>query len=1042
MRTRATWLFLVTAALLGSLVLFDLADLAPNAWTAHAETRQSPQQILVEDVLIEGNRRLRDEDIIYHIQTRKGDPFNEEQIGRDLQALLNLPFFDKTETRVATENGPLGGKIVIFYVKELPVIRDLTFKGLGSLSEADVLKAFREQRVGVSKESTFDPVKVNAGKRVIKELLAQKGYPNATVEAQIEEISLTSVAVTFNVDSGERVRVVEIEFEGNEVFSDGELRKAMKLVKEAGFISRFKGQDILHNEKLEYDLKFNVVNYMRSKGYLEARTLEPRVEGLGPKRTGFPVLPLPLLTSVDEALRVIVPVVEGKLYRLGDIKIEGNSIYSEQDIRAVIGLQPGDVANGFRLNKALNEDIKKLYGRSGFIQYFAEFEPNFKENPQNPKEGIADFTITITEGKQFSLRRLEFLGNTYTRDNVLRREVALNEGDIFDETLWEFSVLRLNQLGFFDPIDKEKDAEFRTDEEVGTVDINLRVAERGRNQINFQGGISGVSGSYFGLEYSTSNLLGRGESLSFQFAFGNRQRSFQFSFTEPYVRDRPISVGFSIYAQSIKFFGEGTFLSANINALTGAFGTPQDFLTVSDENLFTQKTAGGSLFASSPLSEFYRPKSRRMIELVRATRIGLSYSLSRSSIEDPPINERGDPNSFIPVIFAQPNIITSRITPTLAYDTRNAAIDPTTGRKVTLQLGFAGLGGDVRTYQPVAEYTQFIPVRRKRSENPEVFGFRLMAGHVGSFGITPTVEAAQASSLSFINGVPIYERFFIGDEFTIRGYEVRSIGPIVPLEVYITSRGVSTSAVSSGDIVPLPGISDRLNSQLVGLGSFTGPSGNNSLQIQQTFRLIGGDTQLLGNFEYRVPILNDPLPFSIAAFADIGTAFNLRSYNDQVFSTEFLPDLPFISNLGGLAQLVAAKNQQLALGPATDLSGLRPLVIRGDRLVTKEELTNALGGPFDPLTGLPIGMQGVYLRAAPSAATPDGGVQTNTVARLSQARLAKIGDYRTSLGVEFRIQIPIANLPFRFIYFFNPNARTEFINEKKSGYKFSIGRTF
>ncbi|PYT03808.1 MAG: outer membrane protein assembly factor BamA, partial [Acidobacteria bacterium] len=615
MRIRAPWLCLV-AALLGCLMLLDMALPRVSA-RAQEPQASSQQQRLVERVDVEGNQRLRDEDIIYHIQTRAGDPYNPAQVQRDLQALLNLPFFDKTETRVATQPGEKGGVVVIFYVKELPVIRDLTFKGLHSVAEADVLKAFREQRVGVSKESTYDPVKVNNARRVIKELLAEHGHPNATVEVNEEEISQTSRALTFDIKEGERVRVVEIDFEGNQHFSDGELRGAMKLVKEAGLFSRFKGQDILHLEKLDYDLRKNVGDYMRSKGYLEARFGEPKVEGLGPRRTGFPILPIPILSSTDEGLRVTVPVIEGKLYRLGQIKIEGNSIYSEELIRQVIGLKPGEVANGARISKALSEDLKNLYGRSGFIQYDYEPTPVFKPNPQKPDEGIVDFTITIIEGKQFTLRRLEFKGNTYTRDNVLRREVAVNEGDIFDKSLWDFSVLKLNQLGFFNPIDKDKDAEFRTDEEKGEVEIDLRVEERGRNQITFNGGLSGIGGSFFGLDYSTNNLLGRGESLSFNVAFGNRQKSILFSFTEPYVRDRPISVGFSLYTQSLKFFGEGTLLSQNVNAISGALGDINQFLNVGEENLFTQKSTGGSIFATSPLSEFWRPRSRRYVQIAR-----------------------------------------------------------------------------------------------------------------------------------------------------------------------------------------------------------------------------------------------------------------------------------------------------------------------------------------------------------------------------------------------------------------------------------------
>jgi outer membrane protein insertion porin family len=1040
MRIRAPWLYTV-AALLGCLTLFDTALPVARAQEPQAARQQNQQ--LVEDVEVEGNRRLRAEDILYHVQTRRGDVYNPEQVQRDLQALLNLSFFDKTATRVLTRTGPNGGVIVTFQVKELPVIRDLTFKGLKSVGEDDVLKAFREQHVGISKEATYDPVKANNGARVIKELLAEHGHPNATVKPDTEVISATSVALTYDVDEGERVRVVQIEFSGNQHFSNRELRNSLKLVKETGLITRFQGKDILALDKLEYDLQKNLIPYMRSKGYLEARTGEPKVESLGERRTGFPVLPLPILSSTDEGLRVTIPVIEGKLYRLGNIKIEGNSIYSEEVIRQVIGLKSGEVADGRRITKALSEDLKNLYGRSGFIEYEYDITPDFKQNPQKPDEGIADFTITITEGKQFTLRRLEFLGNTYTRDNVLRREVAVNEGDIFDKSLWEFSVLKLNQLGFFDPIDKDKDAEFHTNEETGEVDINLRVTERGRNQISFNGGISGIGGSFFGLDYSTNNLLGRGESLALQIAFGNLQKSISFSFTEPYFRDRPVSVGFTVFTQSLKFFGEGTLLSQNVaaaNALINTqFGDVQSLLTLGQENLFTQKTTGGSVFATSPLSEFWHPRTRRYVQIARASRIGLSYTLSRSSVQEPAVNAQNNPTTLIPVVFSQPNIITSRVTPTFVYDTRNGTIDPTQGTQVAFSLALSGLGGDERTYEPTASYIHFMPVRRKSSRYPEVFGFRLLAGHVGSFGLSSNVAAAQQSSLSFIAGVPVYERFFLGDETTIRGYSVRSISPITPLDVFITSRNVSVSGTPAGDLVPVGGISNTLRQQLVTLGTFTGTSGNNSLLIGRDIRFIGGDTQLLGNFEYRIPIIGQTV--SLAAYADVGSAFNLTTKADQTFSTQFLADQPFLGSLGlgGLTELVARRYPQLAISPSSnffDQNGLplRALLIQGDRLLTKEEFAQLTRvGPTDPLTNLPFGVQPVYLR---------GDAQENTVARISQSLFSKIGDYRASLGMELRVQLPVVNVPFRLIYAYNPNVQNIIFNEKKSVFRFSIGRTF
>ena len=987
------------------------------------------QQQLIEEVDIQGNRRLRDEDLLYYIKTRPGDIYNQAALERDLRELISLNFFDKVETKVLTEQAPRGGVRVIFEVVELPIIRDLQFEGLKAVPESEVLKAFREQRVGISKESVFDPVKAQNATRILREQLASKGYPNATVTVKEEEVSATSTAVTFVIDQGNRSRIVDIEFEGNEVFKDGELRNQLLLVKETGLITRVKGQDILDLRKLQYDLRKNVLSYMFSKGYFQARIGEPQVVGLGYRRTGVPILgalPIPLLSSKDDTLKIIVPVTEGKIFRVGELKVEGNSIFSEQDILRYVGLQKGEIANGKRLQQGVYEDLKKVYGNQGFVLYNAEFDPEFKDNPANPNEGIVDINITIEEGKQFRLRRLEFTGNTFTRDKVLRREFLINEGDIYNQQNLEYSVLRLNQTQYFDPIDKDQDVEIRTNEEQGDVDLIVKVKEKGRQQISLNGGVSGIGGSFFGLEYSTNNLLGRGEVLSFNFGFGNRQQSFQFSFQNPYFRDRPISVGFSLFATRYKFFGEGTFLSQNQNLLFDALN-PQGQLITDESNLFTQSTYGASVFATAPLSEFLPKRA-----FSRLSRIGLTYQFSATTITDPPVNQSGDATQRVPVIFAQPNIITSRITPTFVFDSRQPSangIDTLKGRQIAASFALSGLGGDVRTYQPSITYTQFIPIRRKRSQNAEVFGFRIQAGTIGSFGIGEKIR--NANSLAFVGGVPLYERYFLGSEYDLRGYTTRAIGPIAPFDGFVTSRNIRIATNVSGTptAVTDPNLSD-LATQLAQFGTFTGATGANSAQISRNFQFIGGDTQLLGNFEYRIPIFG---PVSMAAFADVGTVFNLRKTGTQTINSEFLEDDRFVG-AGTLTSLVLRNNPTLE-------GRFGSVLAFNNQLLTTPQFINIFCRTVICPTSPPEGVTQLFIR---------GEAQTNSLLRVDEAAFNKFGDFRSSVGLELRIQVPVVNVPFRLIYYYNPNAKIGFTEElpglflpgKRNGFRFTVGRTF
>ena len=970
--------------------------------------QQTGQEALVEDVEIRGNRRIPRESILYYVQSKPQDRFSLALAQRDLQSIIQMGLFDPLATKLFVEDGPRGGKIVIFQVKEYPLIRDLQYRGLKSATESDVLTRFKERRVQVSKESQFDPAKANGARLALRELLAEKGHPDAKVQVEVEDISATTVALVFNVEEGPRVRVKEIEFAGDRGgFSARRLRGAMKLVKEAGLLSTFTSKDIYFKEKLQDDLE-RVRFFLGQKGYLEARLSEPRVEPAGTVTSGL-ILPIPGLRKKGPGLKVVIPIEVGRRYKISKVEEKGVSIFQPGIVSAVSGLQVGDYIDAKKIQENVYKGVKDLYGVQGYIQADVNFIPKFV--PKTDTEGDIEVTLEVDEGRQFTMRRLEFIGNTNTRDSVLRREVLLNEGDPYNKRRWDYSILRLNQLGLFDEV-KDKDAITRTNDRDQTVDIDLQVKERGRQQIQLNGGVSGFAGSFFGLEYSTNNLLGYGESLSLAFSGGNRQIFGSFGFTEPYLLGKPVSLGVSLFASKAQFVGQGfNFTNAAQLLQTSFFGLS----SIDSSTLFSQQTAGGTVNVSAPLQIF----TRRWPTFSGLARLGLSYSLTTSSIEDPAVNRDADPTNDIPVTFTQPRIITSRVTPSLFYNTKNAAMDATRGQSLFLGFALAGgpLGGDVKTFAPSVEYQLFVPVFRRRTDKPHVIAMRARADTIRTFG-TPF----DTNSLSFVGGIPIFERFFLGGEFDIRGYNFRSISPVAASESFLSTRNVTAKIQDPADSTKLidapAGYVDasvlrnytfESPTQRVGnatCGQVNDPSiGCNVVNAGRFFTPIGGDTQLIYNLEYRVPVFS---VLSIAAFADLGSTFNLRKYRDQLVTTNYI-------------------NQPLTQTGVT--------LNQAGRIATDEELSSAPRDYF----GDPIGFRRVTLQ---------GDSRDYSILRTAENTVKFLSDVRSSYGLEFRVQMPVINVPFRLIFAYNPQAKTDITDprvlfiERRTVMRFSVGRTF
>ncbi|HNG93708.1 MAG TPA: outer membrane protein assembly factor BamA [Acidobacteriota bacterium] len=989
---RIRWFFLALLSLGVVTPLQVQAAASHLSSTLRSPQDESAQQRIVEDVEFRGNRRIPTDTIRLRVSTKPGDIYNRDQVERDYQAIVSEGFFDEFESRVTVEEGFRGGVIIVFVLRERPIIRDIQYEGLKSVQLSDVLTRYREKGISLTKDSQFDPVKVRRAEDELERMLSEKGRPEADVKADIEDISATTVVIVFNVDEGPRVRVTKIDFEGNKVFSDRQLKGAMKLTKQSSLITIFTSKDVYDPGKFENDMLL-VRQFLLDRGYLRPVIGEAKVEEAGMVRSRWIFFGKP-----SRALKITIPIDEGILYRFGDLSVEGSTIFTPEQVLAVSGMKKGDIASGKTIREGVYERLKKAYGSQGYIQAETSLNQDFKPVAPDAKEGVVDFTLNVTEGSVFTIRRIEFLGNSVTRDTVLRRELLVDEGTPYNQELWEYSILRLNQLGFFEEIKKE-DAQIQTDERNKEVDINLRVKEKGRQQIQFTGGVSGIGGSFIGITYSTNNLFGYGQSVTVDIQAGNRQRNVVLSYSEPYLFGKPIGLGVSFFSSRLNFVNGIASSGQLVNAGNNLFG-------LSGETLFTQSTTGASLSLSAPLSVL----TRRFSRFARFSRVGISYSFSSTKVIDPPVNRDDNPDNNLLVTYEQPGITSSTISPSFVYNTLNSSLDPTRGTSLSLALSFSGLGGDVKTISPLIEYKYFKSTNflAQGKDQPAVFGMRFLAQHVSGFG-TPF----DSNSLSFVGGIPIFSRFFLGGENTIRGYNIRSISPVAQVKNYRTTTNVKAVDVLTGRTLKIlkEGQTIRgIDASVLKDFTFTDDLIADPFGFPR-FTQVGGDTNLLLNLEYRIPIAG---PVAVAMFADAGTVFNLRKLNNQNLVSNALPTTltPFGEVLNPRGLLATQEEINDSRTPETPPGalpeGFRTILISGDQVTRSEVL---LGSEF-------------------------GGLRRN---------------FRSSLGAEVRVQVPVLQVPFRLIFAYNPNARVFnpsapdprlLAIEQKFTVRFTVGRTF
>jgi len=789
---------------------------------APAQPPQEEHKPLIDSIIFRGNRRIPVSTLRARIFSHAGDVYDENALERDFMALWNTGFLDDVRLEVA--DAPNGNKQITIYVREKKLVRSIDYKGLSTVQQSDVLDVFKKEKVGLTIQSQYDPVVIKRAEVVLQELLAAHGKMFATVRHRTRNIPPNSVALTFIVVEGPKVKLGDIKFSGNTVFKDSQLIRSMKYSRPVGappwFYWFHKTYD---KERVEADLE-NIRDLYRDHGYFYALPKEPETKMVDTGRR-WPFF----FWSWGHGKRVDVKIgiEEGVQYRLGTIHIRGNTLFKEEVLKPILGMKTGDLFALSKVRKAM-ETYTKLYGQFGYIN----FTPSPDIEPDNRRK-LINLTLDFDEGSQFIVHRIDFSGNTKTRDKVIRRELLLSEGGVFSSQMWDYSVLKMNQLGFFDEIKKE-DYDIKQNAKDKTVDILVKVKEKGKNSIGFSGGISGLAGNFVGLNYATNNFLGLGATLSLGLQWGTFQKMYSFGFTEPYIFDKPVTAGFTVFKSDYNY--------NQIRQLAIYSGINPNLLAQSQYGQFygqnfTQNSDGFTAFASYPLRRSF-------------ARVGLTYSFSRSSLQAfstaseayfQAINFSGltGPNALT-------GIISSTIMPTYLYSTINSTWTPTRGKYLYASIGFSGsaIGGNINTVTPTIEAKYFHPVRNVRSDHPTAIGMRLLVSSVIGYGGRV---------------VPPFSRYYIGGEMDVRGFDIRTVSPVAfyPTVVSVCNRN------NNGQ--PITGTTQT--------GASTNSCGSSTSFPIESPIFPGGDTEAIYNFEYRFPIVGSTA--SMAFFSDTGGDFIL-----------------------------------------------------------------------------------------------------------------------------------------------------------------------
>ncbi len=636
-----------------------------------AVVTQAQEGETVNSVKVQGNKRVDDSTILYYIKTEAGKPLSKIQIRKDIEQIYSLGQFK--DIQVDTQRSS-GGLDVVFKLVEIPSIGDVRFAGNKKIDAEDI----REQ-ISLKRGATFHDQNVVESMAAINALYETKGYFFAEVKIDTELTPDNLVDVTIRVKEGEKVGIEKIRFAGNKTFKDKELRKQME-TKEETWYSWLDDSGVYQKDVLKLDL-FRVEAFYQDNGFLRVSVLEPKIE----------------VNKKDQEINITIPVTEGPRYKVDGIAIKNDGTFTDDELFKAVESKKGEWYNVSKIREDVLR-ISDLYSTRGFA--YADVNPVTKIDDQ---KRVVNLEVQIEKGKKVYVGEITVLGNVRTRDNVIRREFRLKEGDLFDSTKLRRSKQRINNLQFFEDVKIDT----RRGKDQDLIDINTTVTERPTGSLSVGAGFSSVEKLVFTGSISQDNLFGRGQKLVFSTSLSSIRTDFNLNFTDPRVFDTEILFG------------------------VDAFNRESDFFS------FTSRSRGAGVRVGKSLTEY--------------DWVGLNYRFENVKVSD--VNP-ADTTEFL----KNETRNTSRIAPSYTRDTRDDFLNPSKGWKHVVRFEFAGgpLGGSdfIRTGYEVTYY----------------------------FPIIGKLVGALHSEINWADGyndddLPAFERYFMGGANSLRGYNIRDVGP-------------------------------------------------------------------------------------------------------------------------------------------------------------------------------------------------------------------------------------------------------------------------